>query len=56
MYPWALKAGNRERHSTDNLRHFEYVCGNMPEGIWLVTLKGLVRIGVDLPCDIWLCG
>ena len=30
--------------------------GNMPEDIWLVTDKGLDRIGVDLPCDVWLCG
>jgi hypothetical protein len=30
--------------------------GNMPEDIWLVTDKGLDRIGVDLPYDIWLCG
>jgi len=30
--------------------------GNMPEDIWLVTDKGPDRIGVDLPCDIWLCG
>jgi len=30
--------------------------GNMPEDIWLVTDKGLDRIGVDLPHDIWLCG
>jgi len=23
---------------------------------WLVTDKGLEWIGIDLPCDVWLCG
>ena len=30
--------------------------GNMPEDIYLVTDKGLEKLGIDFPIDVDLCG